>query len=485
MKETGNSATGPQAPTSQAPTPRTSTSRAPTPRTPGTRAAGPTGPAPLRPVPPPRTPHPAPAAPAAAPPSVVVIVPTRDEAENVGELLGRLDRAIPQELAAEVLFVDDSRDSTPDVIRAVARFCRLPVAVHHRERPEGGLGGAVAEGIRRTAAPWIVVMDADLQHPAELVPRLVLHGEREGAELVVASRYADGGSRDGLAGTYRTAVSRLSTLVVKAVFPQALRSVSDPMSGFFAIRRAAVERTGGSGGDHGSALRPLGYKILLELAVRCRPRGVAELPYTFGERFAGRSKSTVREGLRFLRHVAALRTASAVARLTACALIGLSGFAPNLLALKLLTEAAGLHYVPAAIVANQLALLWNFLLTDRLLYADGSRPDGRRPGGRRPGGRGRHRKPRSRPFPWPARLLGFAALANADMLLRLPLTVFLVSGAALAPVPATAVALLPTFLVRFLLLERVLYRPAGATSPGVARRSSATEADTTGKNEWT
>ena len=116
MKEPSNSAAGPQAPTPQAPAPRTSPYRAPTPRTPGTRAAGPAGPAPRRPVPAPRTTT---LGGAAAPPSVVVIVPTRDEAENVGELLGRLDRAIPQELAAEVLFVDDSRDSTPDVIRAV------------------------------------------------------------------------------------------------------------------------------------------------------------------------------------------------------------------------------------------------------------------------------------------------------------------------------------------------------------------------------
>ncbi len=274
-------------------------------------------------------------------------------------------------------------------------------------------------------------MDADLQHPPELLPELLAAGRRSGAELVVASRYAAGGSRRGLAGRYRQAVSRASTTAAKALFPRALRGVSDPMSGFFAIRRDAVARGAEDGG-----LRPLGYKILLELAVRCRPRGVAEVPFDFGERHAGESKSTVRERMRFLRHLAQLRAGGdARLRLLAFALIGASGFLPNLAVLWLLTGPAGMTYVPAEILANQAGLLWNFALVDTLLHH-------------------RHRAERTRA----ARLTGFALLGNADLVALIPLTMLLVSTFGLSPLPATAVSLVAVFILRFLLVDKLVYR---------------------------
>lgn len=311
-------------------------------------------------------------------------------------------------------------------------------------------------GIARTSAPWIVVMDADLQHPPRLLPELVEAGERAGAELVVASRYADGGSRGGLDGGYRMAVSGVSTAVTKALFPRLLRGVSDPMSGFFAIRREAIERAGredGAGQDGG--LRPLGYKILLELAVRCRPRGVAEVPYEFGERFAGESKSTVREGLRFLRHLAELRSSDKRARMVAFGLIGVSGFVPNLLALWALTGATSLHYAVAEVLANQLGVGWNFALLDFLVYRSAKQGH------------------------WAGRLLGFAALSNADLLARIPLMMLLVEQAGIGPVPATVVSLVVVFLARFLLVDTLIYRRRGAAArkeQAVARTAAAREA---------
>ncbi|MFF1699864.1 glycosyltransferase [Streptomyces sp. NPDC058257] len=360
--------------------------------------------------------------------SVTVIVPTFNEAENVGELLDRLAAGLPPHLDCTAVFVDDSTDDTPAAIERAALTCPFPVSVIHRSVPVGGLSGAVVEGLKAATSSWIVVMDADLQHPPSLVPELIETGRRTDADLVVASRYAGGGSHAGLSGRYRVAVSRTSTLVTKGLFPSALKGISDPMSGFFAIRRSTVHAQAG-------ILKPLGYKILLELAIRCRPRTVAEVPFSFQERFAGESKSTVREGLRFLAHLVSLRTATPAARMITFGLIGVTGFLPNLCGLALLT-ALGLHYMAAEVVANQFGVLWNFVLIDLLLFRN----------------RREHRH-------WADRLGRFALLANADLVLRIPLIALLVHRADMAVLPATALALLLTFVVRFIATELLVYVP--------------------------
>ncbi|MFE0949212.1 glycosyltransferase [Streptomyces mutabilis] len=370
------------------------------------------------------------------PGAVTIVVPTFNESGNVRRLLRLVTEAVPARLPCEVVFVDDSTDDTPDVIRAAAPDCPFPVTVLHRDEPSGGLGGAVVEGMRAAGSDWIVVMDGDCQHPPSLVPELVATGERTGAGLVVASRYVKGGSRAGLAGSYRIAVSRAATWLTKALFPRRLHGISDPMSGFFAIRRSEVTA---------DVLKPLGYKILLELAVRSRPQAVTEVPFVFEERFAGESKSTAQEGMRFLRHLAGLRTASPLARMVVFGLIGLSGFVPNLAALWALTE-AGLHYLPAEIAANQFGVAWNFLLLERLLFRD----------------RRRHRH-------WADRTVRFALIANADLVLRIPLIALLVGQFGLAVLPATALALVITFVLRFAGTEALVYLPRRRRTARTAR----------------
>ncbi|MFD9074887.1 glycosyltransferase [Streptomyces lasiicapitis] len=381
--------------------------------------------------------------------TVTVIIPTFNEAGNVEELLTRLAAALPAHLDCAALFVDDSTDDTPAAIERAALTCPFPVNVIHREVATGGLSGAVVEGLKAAASEWIVVMDADLQHPPSLMPELVETGRRAGADLVVASRYAGGGSHAGLSGRYRVAVSRASTLVTKGLFPSALRGISDPMSGFFAIRRSTVHA-------NTDILKPLGYKILLELAIRCRPRAVAEVPFSFQERYAGESKSTVREGMRFLAHLVSLRTATPVARMVVFGLIGLTGFLPNLGALAALT-ATGLHYLPAEILANQFGVLWNFLFIDLLLFRD----------------RRGHRH-------WADRLGRFALLANADLVLRIPLIALLVDGMGMAVLPATAVALLTTFVIRFVATELLVYLPRRG---GQEKDAGADASHASGKRE--
>jgi dolichol-phosphate mannosyltransferase len=232
-----------------------------------------------------------------ATPRQTLIVPTFNERDNIVALLARIAAVLPAQ-DTEIVFVDDSTDDTPRAIAAAAQACPVPVRVHHREHGTGGLGGAVVEGLRIARGEWIVVLDADLQHPPEVVPELVAAGIRDGADLVVASRYTADGSRDGLSSGLRRWVSRGSTTVAKLLFRQALHRISDPMSGFFAVRASSLELAG---------LRPVGYKILLELVVRTRPPRVVEVGYRFEARHAGESKSTAREGLRFLRHLALLR----------------------------------------------------------------------------------------------------------------------------------------------------------------------------------
>ncbi|MFD5076144.1 glycosyltransferase [Streptomyces sp. NPDC058371] len=360
------------------------------------------------------------------PGAVTIVVPTFNESANIRELLHRITESVPTRLPCEVLFVDDSTDDTPEVISEAARDCPFPVTLLHRDEPTGGLGGAVVEGLKAATSDWIVVMDGDLQHPPSLVPELVGTGERSSAGLVVASRYIKGGSREGLAGGYRIAVSRGATWLTKTLFPRKLRGISDPMSGFFAIRRSAVTA---------EILQPLGYKILLELAVRSRPRQVTEVPFVFQDRYAGESKSTAQEGFRFLRHLVGLRTASPVARMVVFGLIGATGFVPNLLGLYALT-AVGMHYVPAEILANQLGVAWNFLLIEHLLFRE----------------RRRHRT-------WWDRVGRFALIANADLVLRIPLIALLVGEFGMGALTATAVALVTTFVLRFTGTEALVYLP--------------------------
>lgn len=228
-----------------------------------------------------------------------IIVPTFNEGDNVAELVRRLENL---DMRIDVLFVDDSTDSTPQIIRQVAATSKIKVHLLHREPVSriGGLGGAVVAGLRATSADWAVVMDGDLQHPPETVRELLARAYASNLDIVVASRYVPGGDAAGLAGGVRRAVSSTSTRVAKALFPTSLRDCSDPMTGFFALRRDALDV---------STLQPLGFKILLEILAR-NPLRVGEIPFVFQERFAGESKANMREGFRFLVQLMRLRRAA-------------------------------------------------------------------------------------------------------------------------------------------------------------------------------
>jgi dolichol-phosphate mannosyltransferase len=375
-------------------------------------------------------------------------VPTRDEAGNVGPLVARLGPVLAG-LGGEMLFVDDSDDHTPAVAAAAAGAAAVPVRLLHRARAEraGGLGGAVREGLAASAARWTVVMDGDLRHPPQRVPDLIAAAER-GADLVVATRYAGEGSAGGLSSRFRGLASRGARAAARVLFPRALAGVSDPMSGFFAVRTGAV---------HPGDLRPRGFTILLELLVRTPGLRVAEVPFALAERHEGYSKASAREAVRYLRQLVALRLAAAgrAGRLVCFALVGGSGVLVNLVALALLLRvtpgvigAGAGGKIFSAVAATQVAVGWNFALTERWVF---------------PG----------RPGRWTARLPPFWLLNCGALLAQLPLAARLQSVLGGSYVLATGAALAILMLARFAVCDWWLYRTAGRKpAPALWRRRS-------------
>ncbi|MGD0810223.1 MAG: glycosyltransferase [Acidimicrobiales bacterium] len=241
----------------------------------------------------------------ARPCTLSVVVPTRNEALNVAPLVARLRSALSHTAGGwEVIFVDDSDDTTLEVLERLAEEVGVGGALRLLHRPSGersgGLGGAVREGFAMAKGRVVAVMDADLQHPPEVLPALiapVLSGE---ADLVAGSRYGWAGADAGLSGPWRHLVSGGCRGLVHLLVPDS-RPLQDPLSGLFALRRSLLD---------GAQLRPAGYKILLEVTVRARPARVANMGFNFGQRHAGRSKANLREGLVFFRHLARLVGAS-------------------------------------------------------------------------------------------------------------------------------------------------------------------------------
>jgi glycosyltransferase involved in cell wall biosynthesis len=353
-------------------------------------------------------------------PLLSIVVPTKNEAGNVADLIARLEAAVP-DVATEIIFVDDSTDATPELIDRIARRCTRKIVRlrQRRERGCSGLGAAVVQGLRAAMAPWVCVMDADLQHPPELIASLLERAEASQLDIVVASRYCEHGSA-GL-GRVRAMVSRGTTDVARLLFPRRLRNVTDPMSGFFLVRRDAIDV---------DALHPRGFKILLELLIRTPSLRCGEVSYAFGERHIGRSKATIREALRFVTLLAQLRLAR-------FGLVGASGLVVNTVLLAVLTDVVGLFYLVSAIIATQGSTLWNFCFTELWVFSD---RDHKRGVGRRMG--------------------LFFLMNNAALALRGPLLVLLTSGLGIHYLASNVLSLVGLTLVRFALADRWIWAKA-------------------------
>jgi dolichol-phosphate mannosyltransferase len=301
-------------------------------------------------------------------PLLSVVIPTRNEAANLPVLVERLRSALDG-IAAELCFVDDSDDDTPAQLEALAGASGGAVRCLLRQGPErdGGLSTAVVAGLRIATGSFVCVMDADLQHPPEVIPTM-LDAATAGADLVVASRYVEGGSRGGLDGAARRLVSRGATAVARGLFTEARRS-TDPLSGFFLCRRALAD---------GIEFRPVGFKILLELLVLLpRELRVVDVPLRFMPRERGTSKASARQGLLYLRHLRSLfLDVKGSARRWKFGLVGISGLLVFLPLLALLSGPVGLHPLLAVVPAYAVALAWNTTLNRLWTYSDRRRRAG-------------------------------------------------------------------------------------------------------------
>ena len=285
---------------------------------------------------------------------ISIIVPTFREVENIPHVLARLD-GLRRELGIEleVIFADDnSQDGSVEAVEASGfGWARILVRT---ENP--GLSSAVIDGFKEAKYPILICMDCDLSHPPEKIPQMVL-ALSSGQELVIGSRYVPGGSTDDDWGLFRWLNSRVATLLARP-----LTAIKDPMSGFFALRKADF--------DEAEGLNPVGYKIALELIVKCGFSNVGEVPIQFTDRVYGESKLSLKEQLKYIKHLRRLylhKFANAM-YLAQFLVVGASGVIVNLAVLSVLLM-FGLPEAVCLAGGIALSLVTNFLLNRRFTFS--------------------------------------------------------------------------------------------------------------------
>lgn len=288
-----------------------------------------------------------------------VIVPTFNERDNVTKLFHKLEATLAG-VAWEVIFVDDnSPDGTWDVVRGLAeRDTRVRCL---RRIGRRGLSGACIEGILASSAPYVAVIDADLQHDETQLPKMLSLLQSDAAELVVGSRYVDGGSAESF-DSGRLRISAAATLLAKRLLGI---KIADPMSGFFMIRRDRFEQLAPS-------LSVQGFKILLDIVATARGGlRTVEVPFVFGTRQHGESKLDSMVALDFLGLVLAKLTRDLVSlRFLLFALVGSFGLAVHLITLDIAFSLLPTSFAEAQTIAAFVAMTSNFLLNNFLTYRD-------------------------------------------------------------------------------------------------------------------
>ncbi len=299
-----------------------------------------------------------------------LVLPTYKEAGNIQsivEILSNiLDQTIPGEY--ELIVVDDN---SPDhtwklALELTSDYPQLRVM---RRIEEKGLSTAVIRGWQVARGEILGVIDADLQHPPEVLTQLLEEMEK-GADLALASRHVEGGGVSEWS-IIRRFLSRGAQMLGLLILPEVISRLSDPMSGYFMVRRSAIiDRS----------LSPVGYKILIEVAARGRIRWIAEAGYVFRERQAGESKVTWKQYIEYIQHLLRLRL-SISARFIQFCFVGLSGVVVDMGVLYLLSDEStlGLPLTRSKIIAAELAIINNFLWNDLWTFGDISR---RQPGKR-------------------------------------------------------------------------------------------------------
>ncbi len=290
-----------------------------------------------------------------------LVIPTYQERHNIAELLRlltiELDRSIPN--AYELIVVDDN---SPDLTWEVARdlYPKYPHLRVLRRIQERGLATAVVRGWQSAKGQILGVIDADLQHPPEVLGKL-WQAIESGADLAIASRNVEGGGVSEWS-LLRRCLSRGAQLLGLLILPETVGRVTDPMSGYFLLRRETIA---------GKVLSPIGYKISIEAIGRGDIDKIVEVGYEFQERQTGSSKVTGRQYLEYVQHLLRLRLARS-GRFLRFIAVGLSGLVVDMSLLYLLTDASTLA-LPLALgklIAGESAIINNFFWNDRWTFAD-------------------------------------------------------------------------------------------------------------------
>ncbi|MCX7781259.1 MAG: glycosyltransferase family 2 protein [Negativicutes bacterium] len=288
--------------------------------------------------------------------NLTIIIPTYNERENVAAIVKRLQCVMSEHVSVryEVLFIDDSTDDTPARLEALAK--EHPEVRYIHRSGERGLASAVVKGFEAAKGEQMIVMDADLQHPPELIP-LILKRLSE-ADIVIPSRFIDGGTDGGL-NQFRKFVSWTARTIGRLSIMR-LRDISDCTGGYFGLNRNVIE---------GVALNPVGWKILMEVLVKGNYRTVHEIPYAFVARDAGQSKMNVKEQWNYLRHIVKLVSYSEEdRRFYAFCLVGLLGVLVNLASLAMMLTFFPVDELAASITASLIAMIHNFILNDTITW---------------------------------------------------------------------------------------------------------------------
>lgn len=285
-----------------------------------------------------------------------VIIPTYRERDNIKPLVERLARVLRDYEYEIVVVDDDSGDGTAEIASELAQ--EYPVRVLVRKNKKG-LATAVVDGMADARGDIIAVMDADLQHPPEILPGLI-RTISEDKDLAIASRYVPGGGCQGWS-TLRKIMSKGAILLAHILLPKT-RGCRDPVSGFFVFRRRCLDDV---------AMQPTGFKILLEILATGNFASVAEIPYTFVTRERGKSKLNISQQLIYVKHLINLmRRTGELRRFLKFCLVGLSGVLVNMGLLWFLTELVGLYYLVSAAISIETAIISNFILNDIFTFRD-------------------------------------------------------------------------------------------------------------------
>ena len=290
---------------------------------------------------------------------LTIVVPTYNDVQS---LVRRISEGL-NGIDYEVLFVDDSKDRTPQCIAALMRD-HSNISMIHRDRVERRNARATANliGIRQARGEYVCLINADLQHPPEVIAELLVKAKTTGADIVYASRYMAKGRSDGLDNWQRKLISVMYGWAVRILFFERIRKITDPASGFFLVRKAIVE---------GVALKPIGFKILLEILMRCQWDKAVGVPYEFQARAAGKSKANFKQGTLLFEHLARLLVdLPEAARFWKFLAVGASGTLVNLLVFQFLLGALSLSPNLSWVGGWFMAATSNFILNYNLTWKD-------------------------------------------------------------------------------------------------------------------